>query len=177
MLAIQKNCCILAFEVNPCGGRPNPGKHGSVIGETGSVNASPESGSRLRDCDWSWLNFERRGARGRMSKFQTATGLIVCTLFCLNVSVAQAGPCSADIVQFEKAIRDSMGNPNAGLTAPQSVGAQIDRQPTPESIKKAQDRLREKFSAIMARAKRLDARGNRSGCTSALSAAKRMYIL
>ena len=112
-----------------------------------------------------------------MSKFQTATGLIVCTLFCLNVSVAQAGPCSADIVQFEKAIRDSMGNPNAGLTAPQSIGAQIDRQPTPESIKRAQDRLREKFSATMARAKRLDARGNRSGCASALSAAKRMYIL
>jgi hypothetical protein len=29
MLAIQKNCCILAFEVNPWSSRPNPGKHGS----------------------------------------------------------------------------------------------------------------------------------------------------
>ena len=29
MLAIQKNCCILAFEVNPWSNRPNPGKHGS----------------------------------------------------------------------------------------------------------------------------------------------------
>jgi hypothetical protein len=112
-----------------------------------------------------------------MSKCQTATGLIVWALFCLNISIAQAGPCSADIIQFERAIRDSAGNPNAGLTAPQSVAAQNDRQPTPESIEHAQDRLRAKFSATMARAKRLDAKGNRSGCTSALSAAKRMYIL
>ena len=112
-----------------------------------------------------------------MSKFQTAPGLIVCALFGLNISVAEAGPCSADIAQFEKAIRDSAGNPFAGLTAPQSVAAQIEHQPTQESVKRAQDRLREKFSANMARAKRLDAKGDRSGCTSALSAAKRMYIL
>jgi hypothetical protein len=117
------------------------------------------------------------GALGKMSKFQIATGLIGCALFALNISAAQAGPCSAEIAQFEKAIRDSAGNPNAGLTAPQSIAAQTDRQPTPESLKRAQDRLQAKFSAIMARAKRLDARGNRSGCTSALSAAKRMYIL
>jgi hypothetical protein len=112
-----------------------------------------------------------------MSKFQTATGLVVCALFGLNISVAEAGPCSADIAQFEKAIRDSAGNPSAGLTAPQAVAAQNDRQPTPESIKRSQDRLRAEFSTIMARAKRLDASGNRSGCASALSAAKRMYIL
>ena len=112
-----------------------------------------------------------------MLKFQTATGLIVCAVFSLNISIAQAGPCSADIAQFEKAICDSAGNPNAGLTAPQSVVAPIDRQPTPESIRQTQDRLQAEFSAIMARAKRLDASGNRSGCTSALSAAKRMYTL
>ena len=112
-----------------------------------------------------------------MSKFQIAGGPIVCALLCLNISIAHAGPCSADIAQFEQAIRDSAGNPFAGLTAPQSVNAQIDRQPTPESLKKAQDNLQAKFSATMARAKRLDAQGDRPGCTSALTAAKRMYIL
>ena len=112
-----------------------------------------------------------------MSKFQIAAGTIVGALLCLNVSIAHAGPCSADIAQFEKAIRDSAGNPFAGLTAPQSVNAQLDRQPTPESLKKAQDNLQAKFSATMARAKRLDAQGDRPGCTSALTAAKRMYIL
>ena len=112
-----------------------------------------------------------------MSKFQMATGTIVCAMFCLSVSIAHAGPCSADIAQFEKAIRDSAGNPFAGLMAPQSVSAQLDRQPTPQSLKRAQDRLRSQFAATMARAKRLDARGDGAGCASALSAAKRMYIL
>jgi hypothetical protein len=112
-----------------------------------------------------------------MSKFQIATALIVCAISCLNISIAHAGPCTADIAQFEKAIRESAGNPFAGLTAPQSVNAQLDRQPTPESLKKAQANLQAKFSATMARAKRLDAKGDRTGCTSALTAAKRMYVL
>jgi hypothetical protein len=112
-----------------------------------------------------------------MSKSQMATGMIVGAMLCLNISIAHAGPCSADIAQFEQAMRDSVGNPFAGLTAPQSVSAQLDRQPTPESMKKAQDNLQAKFSATMARAKRLDAKGDRAGCTSALTAAKRMYIL
>ena len=112
-----------------------------------------------------------------MSKLRGTTALIVSAVLCLNISVAQAGPCSEDIAQFEAAIRQSAGNPNAGLTAPQSVGAQLDRQPTPDSLKQAQERLKSKFSATMARAKRLDAKGDRTGCTRALSAAKRMYIL
>src|SRR5579872_1461472 len=112
-----------------------------------------------------------------MSRFRAAVGLIAGTMLCLNVSIAHAGPCTADIAQFEKAIRDSAGNPFAGLTAAQSVSAQTDRQPTPNSIKQAEHRLRAKFSAIMARAKKLDAKGDQPGCTSALSAAKRMYIL
>jgi hypothetical protein len=102
-----------------------------------------------------------------MLRIRTAILPIVCALFWLNVSVAQAGPCSADIAQFEQAIRNSAGNPFAGLSAPQSVTAQMDRQPTPASIKKEQASLKAKFSALMARAKRLDA----------LSQAKRMYIL
>jgi len=98
-------------------------------------------------------------------------------VFCLSTSVAQAGPCSKDIAEFETAIRQSAGNPYAGLTAPQSVGAQRDRQPTPASLKQAKQRLQSKFSATMARAKRLDAKGDSAGCSSALSEAKGMYLL
>jgi len=82
-----------------------------------------------------------------------------------------------DIAKFEAEIRQSEGNPSAGLTAPQSDAAQLDRQPTLDSLKQAQERLQSKFSATMARAKRLDAKGNRAGCARALSAAKRMCIL
>jgi hypothetical protein len=112
-----------------------------------------------------------------MSRFGPAILLIVCALLGLSISIAHAGPCTAQISRFEKAIRDSASNPYAGLMAPQSVAAQNGRQPTPESLKQTQDRLRSQFAATMARAKRLDAKGDRAGCTSALNAARRMYIL
>lgn len=113
-----------------------------------------------------------------MIKFREMAAPIICTVLCLcTAAAAQAGPCSEDIAQFEAAMRQSAGNPNAGLTAPQSVGAQLGHQPTPESLKRSKERLQARFSAAMARAKRLDASGDRTGCSRALSVAKRMYIL
>jgi hypothetical protein len=105
-----------------------------------------------------------------------ALGLISGAVLGLSSTFADAGPCSDDIAKFEAAIRQSAGNPYSGLTAPQSDGAQLDREPTPASLKRAQQHLKAQFSAYMARTKRLDAQGNRAGCTRALSAAKRMYI-
>ena len=95
----------------------------------------------------------------------------------LGISSAHAGPCSTKIAQFELAVRQSAGKPNAGPFGPQSIGAQIDRQPTPASIKRAEQRAQANFAATLARAKRLDARGNRAGCTRALAVAKDMYNL
>jgi hypothetical protein len=111
-----------------------------------------------------------------MRRRVTAAGIAGLTLgFC--VASAHAGPCSSEIAQFEQAVRQSAGNPNAGPMAPQSIGVQLDRQPTPGSIKRAEERAQATFAAALARAKRLDARGNRAGCTRALAAAKRMYNL
>jgi hypothetical protein len=106
-----------------------------------------------------------------------AAGLTLGAALGLNAGFAKAGPCSADIAQFEAAIRQSAGNPSAGLTAPQSVAAQDDRQPTVASMKKAERDLKAKFAATMAQARRLDAQNDRAGCERALSLAKRMYIL
>ena len=94
----------------------------------------------------------------------------------LNGSYALAGPCTADISQLETTIQRSAGDPFAGLSARQSVNAQLSHQPTPESVHRADERLKSQFSAAVARAKRYDAQGNRSGCTRALNAAKRLYI-
>jgi hypothetical protein len=113
----------------------------------------------------------------RMSKHRVIAALSVSAVLGFCSTAAYAGPCTAQIAQFETAIRQSSGNPMAGLTARQSVAAQLDRQPTPESLRQANQRLKSQFDATMARAKRLDAQGNRSGCTRALNAAKRMYIL
>jgi hypothetical protein len=114
----------------------------------------------------------RKFSRGRI-----AAGLILGAALGLNPTFAKAGPCSADIAQFEAAIRQSAGNPFAGLTAPQSVAAQNDRQPTIASMKKTDRDLKAKFAATMGQAKRFDAQNNRTGCERALSAAKQMYIL
>ncbi len=100
---------------------------------------------------------------------------VVAAALGLSIAAAHAGPCTTQIAQFEQAVRQSAGNPNAGPMAPQSIGAQLDRQPTPASIRRAEQRAQATFAAALARAKRLDAQGNRVGCRRALAAAKRMY--
>jgi hypothetical protein len=107
---------------------------------------------------------------------RSATWVVAAALG-LSIAPAHAGPCTSEIAKFEQAVRQSAGNPNAGPMAPQSIGAQLDRQPTPDSIKRAEERAQAAFAATLARAKRFDARGNRAGCTRALAAAKRMYNL
>jgi len=92
-------------------------------------------------------------------------------------TAAHAGPCSLAIAQFEQAVGQSANNPDAGPTARQSIDAQLDRQPTPGSVARAEARAQTTFDASLARAKRFDARGNRAGCTQALAAAKRLYNL
>jgi hypothetical protein len=112
----------------------------------------------------------------KMSYRRTSVGLL-CAMLGLYPAFAEAGPCSADIVQFESAIRQFTGNPDAGLTVHQSAAAQNERQPTVASMKKAEQDLKAKFAVTMAHAKRLDARNDRAGCGRVLSVAKRMYIL
>ena len=106
----------------------------------------------------------------------TMASIVVAALG-LSIAPGHAGPCTSKIAQFEKAVRQSAGNPNAGPMARQSIGAQLDRQPTPASFKRAEQQAQAAFAATLARAKRLDAQGNRTGCTRALAAAKRMYNL
>ena len=106
-----------------------------------------------------------------------AAALGVGAVLAFGVPCAQAGPCTVEIAQFEAAVRQSANNPNAGPMAPQTVGAQLDREPTPASMARAKKRAQAAFAAVLARAKRLDARGNRAGCTRALERAKLMYSL
>ena len=95
----------------------------------------------------------------------------------LSIASAHAGPCTSAIAQFEQALRQSGNNPNAGPTAQQSIGAQLGHQPTPSSVRRAEERAQSTFASALARAKRLDARGNRSGCRRALAEARRRYEL
>jgi hypothetical protein len=58
-----------------------------------------------------------------------------------------------------------------------TLGARLERQPTPASVKRAEKRAQAQFAATLARAKRLEARNDRAGCMRALEAAKGMYNL
>ena len=89
---------------------------------------------------------------------------------------ARAGPCTEEIAQFEKNLRQSAKNPSAGPTAPQSIGAQLGHQPTPGSVKHADVKAQTAFDAALARAKTLDAEGKRK-CTQALAHANRLFSL
>ena len=108
---------------------------------------------------------------------RSAAFVVISAALILSVASAHAGPCTTQIAQFEQAVRQSANNPGAGPMAPQSIGAQIDRQPTPGSVKRAEQRAQATFNAALARAKRLDARGDRAGCRRALATAKGMYNL
>ncbi len=118
-----------------------------------------------------------RNPNCKFTYYPTSTALLLSAVIGLYPTFAKAGPCSADIAQFELAIRQSAGNPYAGLTAPQSVAAQDEHQPTAASLKKAEHALKARFAATMAQAKRRDARNDQAGCERALSEAKKMYIL
>ena len=120
------------------------------------------------------LNTDRTG--GNVVKVTAVLGVAAFALG-LGAASAQAGPCSSEIAWFAQAVRQSAGNPGAGPMAPQTIAAQLDQQPTPASIRRAQRQARATFNATMARARRLDARGDAAGCNQALTAAKRMYNL
>jgi hypothetical protein len=103
-------------------------------------------------------------------------GLILGATLGLTLASAQAGPCTQEIAQFEAAVRASKSTPGAGPGAPQSIGAQLEHQPTPQSVKEAEARAQTGFEAVLARAKALDAEGNRDACMKALSDAKLIYF-
>jgi hypothetical protein len=118
--------------------------------------------------------FPGKGQAMRNSIKMTAA-LIGCVSNFLAYGVAQAGPCTADLAQFETLMRQSAGDPNAGLAAPQSIGAELNHQPTLGSVRRAESRLRSTFAARMARAKYLDGQDD-PRCAISLRAAKKLYI-
>ena len=87
---------------------------------TSGLRRAGKRGSTRSNTSWRCWDMRRR-AISRLS----AT-LLVAAALGLSVAAAHAGPCSSRIAQFEQAVRQSAGNPNAGPMAPQSIGAQLD---------------------------------------------------
>jgi hypothetical protein len=96
--------------------------------------------------------------------------LIACAALGLTVASVHAGPCSDEIVRLEQAARRT--SPAAGPTAPQSLDAQLSRQPTPDTVRRAQEQAQSRFADVLARAKTLDADGKHEECLKAAAEAK-----
>lgn len=94
---------------------------------------------------------------------------------------AQAGPCTAQIAQLEQQIAGLQASPppsgEGAPTAPQSLGAQLHHQPTPNAVQSAQQAANADGEAALARARKADDAGDAAGCTAALAEAKRLYGL
>lgn len=94
-------------------------------------------------------------------------------------AAAQAGPCTTQISQIEQKIRAAQAAPRPGgagdASAPQSVGAQLHHQPTPNSVQSAERTANADGEAALARARNADAAGNAPACAKALAEAKALY--
>ena len=111
-----------------------------------------------------------------MKASQGLFGAAVVVTLLMVPQLAKAGPCSSDIAELETTVQQFSGKALRGLDQ-QSVSVQLRRQSTPESARWADQHLQSQFSATVARAKQLDTHGDRVGCTGALDAARRMYVL
>jgi hypothetical protein len=102
---------------------------------------------------------------------------VICAVLGATGGAAHAGPCGDAIAQLRDAARESANNPATGPTAPQSLGAQLRHQPTPESVQRARQEAQSRFAALLDRAAALDAEGKDAECMQAVADARRMLEL
>jgi hypothetical protein len=96
-----------------------------------------------------------------------------------SISAGHAGPCSAEIDRMQARV-DAMieAVATAGAMGRESAAATMHRQPTPESIAAAEQKLgdgarADRAVAAMAQARAADGAGDKSGCERALADVQR----
>jgi hypothetical protein len=97
---------------------------------------------------------------------------VVAAAVCVSTVSALAGPCTADISQLENTVRNSTTNPLAGPTGQQTIAAQLGRQPTPDSVRQAEEQARARVESRLSRAEALDTQDHGAECTRAVGEAR-----
>ena len=91
----------------------------------------------------------------------------------LRIATASAGPCAGEIADFRSSLsRGENGEPTFIGTAPHSIGAQLEHQPTRESVERAKKRAQVRILMVVTQAEALDSEGRQSECRNALAKAK-----
>jgi len=101
--------------------------------------------------------------------------VLAAAAFACVTAPARAGPCTAQIAEVENYIARVMASPVSGPSGPQSVGAQLHRQPTPRSVEGAEAKARAAAEAVLDRARKADAAGDAAACAKAIEEAKQLY--
>jgi hypothetical protein len=94
-----------------------------------------------------------------------------------GAGIAHGGPCTAQITQLERQIAATVPGPESGPTAPQALGAQLHRQPTPGTVAHAEQTANKDADAAVDRARKADAANDAALCKAALKEARRLYDL
>ena len=100
--------------------------------------------------------------------------VVACAIIAPEMPSAHAGTCGEEIAQLEALIDESMGKALAKPTISQSVDAQLHHQPTPESVRRADENARLRFATILAHAKALNTDGKTDECIQSVAEAMRL---
>ena len=108
-------------------------------------------------------------------KGSIATILVIAAASILSIAAADAGACAQDIAQLQQILRQQeISRPDGFGTAPQSIDAQLEHQPTPQSVERAKKSAQASISAALNHAETLDAEGKATECQSAVATARLM---
>lgn len=127
---------------------------------------------------WGHELFRTTAVRPRPTRRAVKRGLFACAasaaLLC-GAGAAYAGPCKAQIRQLQQQIKHTPPGPRTGPTFPQTLGAQLHKQPTPRDVAHAEHAAKSDVEFAIDDAKKADAEGNAGACNAALSRARRLY--
>jgi hypothetical protein len=110
-----------------------------------------------------------------MTRKSLRTGAIsvIAIAMAMHGAAANAGACAGEVEAFQKALpRDKNGELAFVAAAPQSIAAQLEHQPTRESVERAKRLSRSLVAAVLAQAQALDSQGRPRECRDALAKAK-----
>jgi hypothetical protein len=100
--------------------------------------------------------------------------MIACAIIGLEMASAHTDTCSDEIAQLEALVNQSIRNPDARHTLPQSIDAQLHHQPTSESVGRAEEKAQLRFVAILTRAKMLNEDGKTMQCIQTVAEGKHL---
>jgi hypothetical protein len=98
---------------------------------------------------------------------------IIAIASILRIATASAGPCAGEITEFRSSLsQDKNGEPTFVGTAPQSIDAQLEHQPTRESVERAKKQAQAQILTVVIQAEAFDSQGKQNECRQALAKAK-----